>query len=87
MHERPSWPFIRANSASIAQIAIAPAQDVLELGSEARMNTPAVPTGNWSWRAPEGCWTEALADELAALTVMSDRGNDPLENPAAKERS
>lgn len=79
MHERPSWPFIRANCASVAQLAIAPAQDVLELGSEARMNTPAVPSGNWSWRAPEGCWTQELADELAALAVMTDRGNDPLD--------
>ena len=43
-------------------MAIVPAQDLLELGSEARMNTPAVAAGNWSWRAPEGCWTAELAE-------------------------
>jgi 4-alpha-glucanotransferase len=76
--ERPVWPLIRAAEASVAQIAIVPAQDLLELGSEARMNTPAVPAGNWSWRAPENCWTPELAARLAALADVTDRGNDPL---------
>ena len=40
--DRPAWPLIRAVEASVAQMAIVPAQDLLELGSEARMNTPAV---------------------------------------------
>jgi 4-alpha-glucanotransferase len=47
----PVWPLIRAASSSVAELALVPAQDLLELGSESRMNTPAVPTGNWSWRA------------------------------------
>jgi len=72
------WPLIRATAASVAQLAIVPAQDLLELGSEARMNTPAVAGGNWSWRAPEGGWSEDLAGRLAALTEVTDRGNDPL---------
>jgi 4-alpha-glucanotransferase len=76
--DRPVWPLIRAAQASVAEIAIVPAQDLLELGSEARMNTPAVPTGNWSWRAPENCWTEELAGRLAALAEVTDRDNDPL---------
>ena len=42
---RPAWPLIRAAEASVAEMAIVPAQDLLELGSEARMNTPAVPAG------------------------------------------
>ncbi len=75
---RPAWPLIRATQGSVAEIAIVPAQDLLELGSEARMNTPAVSTGNWSWRAPEKCWTEELADRLAALAEVTDRDNDPL---------
>ena len=78
---RPVWPLMRAAEASIAQVAIAPAQDLLELGSDARMNTPAVAHGNWSWRAPEGCWTEELAQRLAALAEVTDRDNDPLEKP------
>ncbi|MGB7549133.1 MAG: hypothetical protein WBM14_15440, partial [Terracidiphilus sp.] len=50
----------------------------LELGSEARMNTPAVAAGNWSWRAPEGSWTAELAARLAALAEVTDRDCDPL---------
>jgi len=55
-----------------------PAQDLLELGSEARMNTPAVADGNWNWRAPEGAWTEEVAAKLAAVVEMTDRENDPV---------
>ncbi len=53
----PVWPMMRATAASVAQLSIAPAQDLFELGSEARMNTPAIAVGNWSWRAPESGWT------------------------------
>ncbi len=81
---RPAWPLIRAAQASVAEMAIVPAQDLLELGSEARMNTPAVPAGNWSWRAPEKCWTEELAQRLAALAEVTDRDNDPLGKPTEK---
>ncbi len=65
--KRPVWPLIRAVEASVAQLAVVPAQDLLELGSEARMNTPAVAAGNWSWRAPEGSWKPELAARLNAL--------------------
>jgi 4-alpha-glucanotransferase len=82
--DRPAWPLIRAAQDSVAEMAIVPAQDLLELDSEARMNTPAVPTGNWSWRAPENCWTEELAGRLAALAEVTDRDNDPLGK--SKER-
>ena len=76
--ERPVWPLIRALEASVAAIAIMPAQDLLELGSEARMNTPAVPDGNWNWRAQAGVWTPKIAARLAALADVTDRDNDPL---------
>jgi 4-alpha-glucanotransferase len=79
---RAAWPLIRSVFASVAEIALAPAQDLLELGSEARMNTPAVPEGNWSWRAPQGSWSPELAARLAALTLVTDRDNDPM--PAAE---
>ena len=79
VHNRPAWPLMRLEQASVAQISIAPAQDLLELGSEARMNTPAVADGNWRWRAPEGCWTEELAGRLAALAEVTDRNNDPMK--------
>ncbi|MGB8258829.1 MAG: 4-alpha-glucanotransferase, partial [Terracidiphilus sp.] len=45
---RPAWPLIRAVQGSVAELAIQPAQDLFELGAEARMNTPAVAHGNWS---------------------------------------
>jgi 4-alpha-glucanotransferase len=77
----PVWPLMRATAASVAQLAIVPAQDLFELGSEARMNTPAVAQGNWSWRAPEGGWTSSLASRLAALASVTDRDNDPLAKP------
>jgi 4-alpha-glucanotransferase len=76
--DRPVWPLIRAAAASVAEVSVVPAQDLLELGSEARMNTPAVPSGNWSWRAPEGSWSLQLAARLAALVDVTDRENDPL---------
>jgi 4-alpha-glucanotransferase len=76
--ERPVWPLIRALETSVAQMTVIPAQDLLELGSEARMNTPSVAAGNWSWRAPESSWTPELADRLAALAEVTDRDNDPL---------
>ncbi len=87
VHDRPAWPLIRAANASVAQMAIAPAQDLLELGSKARMNTPAVATGNWSWRAPERCWTPELAARLAAITEVTDRENDPLGTAEAESGS
>jgi len=48
-HNLP-WEFIRLAQASVADIAVAPLQDVLGLGSAARMNTPGKAEGNWSWR-------------------------------------
>jgi 4-alpha-glucanotransferase len=75
---RPVWPLIRATAASVAEVAVFPAQDLLELGSEARMNTPAVGAGNWGWRAPEASWRPELAARLAAITDVTDRENDPL---------
>jgi 4-alpha-glucanotransferase len=82
---RPVWPLIRAVEASVAELAVVPVQDLLELGSEARMNTPAVGAGNWGWRAPEGSWTPELAARLVAMVEVMDRDNDPLEAPKEKD--
>lgn len=83
----PVWPLIRAVENSVSQLAIIPAQDLFELGSHARMNTPAVPQGNWSWRAPEGGWSQHLAAKLAALAEVTDRDNDPLGTPEEDEEA
>ena len=77
----PVWPLTRAVAASVAQLAIVPAQDLLEFGSEARMNTPSVAAGNWSWRAPESSLTPELAAKLAAIAEVTDRDNDPMGEP------
>lgn len=67
------WAFIRAALASVARLAIVPLQDVLGLGSEARMNTPSLSNGNWGWRFRSGALTGALAEKLAALSTLCDR--------------
>ena len=87
VQDRPTWPLIRAAAGSVAEIAIYPVQDLLELGSEARMNTPAVPQGNWSWRVPEGSWTRELAARLAELVEVTDRDNDPMGAGEEAERT
>ncbi len=51
-----AWDLIRACWASVATYALAPMQDFLDLGNEARMNYPGNPSGNWSWRIGyDGC--------------------------------
>ena len=71
------WLLIQAAAASVADICLFPVQDVLNLGSEARMNTPSRSTGNWSWRCPEDVLSKALAAKLAALTEVTDRDLPP----------
>jgi len=67
------WTFIRALMASVANTVLFPLQDVLGLGSEARMNTPAVPSGNWRWRYRTEMLTPAIAERLKEMAVTYDR--------------
>lgn len=78
VNEKPTWAMIRAVQASVADIAVTPAQDLLELGPDSRMNKPAVASGNWNWRVSEGSWTSELAAKLAALVDVTDRDSDPM---------
>ena len=71
------WGFIRAAQCSPADLSIIPLQDVLGLGSEARMNTPSVYGGNWRWRFDPSRLTSELAAKLALLAEMSDRLPQP----------
>jgi 4-alpha-glucanotransferase len=48
-----SWDLIRTAYASVARLAVVPLQDLLSLGSEARFNTPGLPSGNWQWRVSQ----------------------------------
>jgi 4-alpha-glucanotransferase len=67
------WAMIRAVLASIADIAIVPLQDVLGLGTEARMNLPGKVSGNWKWRYRRGALNSDLAARLRSLATIYDR--------------
>jgi 4-alpha-glucanotransferase len=67
------WAMIRETLASQANTAIVPAQDLLELGSEARMNFPGIAKGNWGWRLKDGALTQKLAQRLRSLTIECGR--------------
>ena len=58
------WGMMRAAWASPADLAVMQAQDLLGLGSEARMNIPSTLGTNWMWRALPGAFTPALAARL-----------------------
>lgn len=62
------WDMIRMAFLSVADTAIVPLQDLLGLGTEARMNTPATSQGNWEWRFRDGDLTSALGVRLKLLT-------------------
>jgi 4-alpha-glucanotransferase len=67
------WAFIRLAQESVASLSVVPLQDVLGLGSEARLNTPSVSEGNFRWRYQPGSLTDELAEKLAALATVTDR--------------
>jgi 4-alpha-glucanotransferase len=71
-----NWDFIRAVLASVADTTIIPLQDVLGLGSEARMNTPNTTSDNWSWRFLDGSLTAEHAARLRRLTEATNRSLD-----------
>nr|MDQ3744989.1 4-alpha-glucanotransferase [Acidobacteriota bacterium] len=75
-----NWDFIRAVYRSVGDTALVPLQDVLGLSSEARMNTPATMSGNWSWRFRAGALDEALAARLRRLAELYGR------HPVMRER-
>jgi 4-alpha-glucanotransferase len=70
---RPHWKLIRLALASRGRIAVIPAQDLLGLGTAARMNRPGRARGNWTWRLEPGQLDRALAAELRAQTEATDR--------------
>jgi len=72
------WAFIRAAQTSVADLALIPMQDVLGLGSEARMNTPSRDGGNWKWRLAPGQFTPELTAKLAHLAEVTDRLPQPV---------
>ena len=67
------WVLIHGIMASVANTAIAPMQDVLGLGSEARMNLPGKASGYWKWRMNPGAATDEIAKRLKEMVTLYDR--------------
>jgi len=65
---------IKAAFSTNARIAIAPLQDYLGLGSEARLNTPGTSAGNWQWRVVDSQLSPKLCDNIASIVEASKRG-------------
>jgi 4-alpha-glucanotransferase len=62
------WALIHLAWASVAQLAVCPLQDLLSLGSEARMNHPGRPDANWDWRYLPGALNTELQQRLGDMT-------------------
>ncbi len=68
-----AWDLIRTAWASVAVFALAPMQDVLGLGNEARMNYPSRLGGNWSWRMPQYALSDSVTARLKELNTLYGR--------------
>jgi 4-alpha-glucanotransferase len=68
-----AWDLIRAAWRSVAVFALAPMQDLLDLGTAARMNFPSRLGGNWEWRMPEGALSPQLQEALRELNFLYQR--------------
>lgn len=67
------WRLIRGIQSSVANLAIVPLQDVLGLGSEARMNLPGSSSGNWRWRFEKEQLKPEFAARLREMALIYDR--------------
>jgi 4-alpha-glucanotransferase len=72
-HDR-TWELLERAFGALASLVVVPAQDVLGLGNEARMNRPGTTEGNWSWRLRPGELDAALAERMRRLATGSGRG-------------
>jgi 4-alpha-glucanotransferase len=71
--EEVPWSLIQLAFLSRAKVVMIPLQDILGLGSEARMNHPAETSGNWAWRAPGDAFKPKLATRLRKLATECNR--------------
>jgi 4-alpha-glucanotransferase len=69
----PHWRMVRLALASPAHTAIIPAQDLLGLGADARMNTPGTDGGNWTWQLTPDALDAELAERLRAASAAAGR--------------
>lgn len=82
-----TWGVIRGGMCSAADLFIAQMQDYLGLGSEARMNRPGQPEGNWQWRMKKDALTDKLAARIAEMTVMYGRAPEREAEAPAEEKT
>jgi 4-alpha-glucanotransferase len=68
-----AWDLIRIAWKSVADFALAPMQDFLDLGNEARMNYPGNPSGNWTWRMPAGAINPELKERIREFNYLYER--------------
>lgn len=69
------WALMRIAISSVADTAVAPMQDALGLGSEARMNVPGRASGNWGWRFTPEQFPDSVTQKLGELTATYGRWN------------
>jgi 4-alpha-glucanotransferase len=82
-----NWALIRLAHSSQASFSVVPLQDVLSLGSEARLNTPSTHSGNYHWRYQPGSLKLPLAQKLAALAEVTDRLPGPASTTITQDFS
>jgi 4-alpha-glucanotransferase len=73
------WRMLRCIYSSVAAVAIAPLQDVLGLGSEARMNRPGTEEGNWEWRMRPDAFDADTRARLGEIARIYDRAKAPVQ--------
>ena len=70
------WAMVRLAMASRANQAVTPLQDLMGLGTDARMNTPGVGEGNWEWRYSAAMLTPMITEQLRKMSVLYGRARD-----------
>ncbi len=72
------WAMIRLALSSVGNTVVLPLQDILGLGTNAKMNTPSQPTGNWGWRCRVEAFNDELSGRLKYLTYLYGRTPIPI---------
>jgi 4-alpha-glucanotransferase len=74
------WALIRLALGTVGNTVILPFQDILGLGTDAKMNTPSQPTGNWEWRCRAEAFNDELSSRLKYLTYLYGRASNRSNN-------
>ncbi len=80
-----AWDLIRAAWSSVADFAIAPLQDFLDLDNRARMNYPGNPSGNWSWRMKNDALSKSLRKRIRDFNFLYSRSTLPMDEADINE--